>query len=98
MKFILREFQRQKRFTLLFTVNLTIGLLGFIILDALKRDFSALLLDASKTMLTADLEIAGRRDLTEDEHKTVQRLMIADAKRVRIKTLYSMIQGPDHGI
>lgn len=96
MKFILREFQRQKRFTLLFTVNLTIGLLGFIILDALKRDFSALLLDASKTMLTADLEIAGRRDLTEDEHKTVQRLMIADAKRVRIKTLYSMIQGPDH--
>lgn len=90
---IKREFFGSSRFTILFITNLCIGLLGFTVLDAFKRDFSDMLMGASKSMLTADFEVQARRPFTKKE-LTVIRDVLGNSKEVHKRTLYSMALSP----
>lgn len=91
---IKREFFGSSRFTVLFIANLCIGLLGFTVLDAFKRDFSKMLMAASKTMMTADFEVRARRPLTEHELSEVRSTLGDKSQEIHKKTLYSMAMSP----
>ena len=87
---IKREIFGGGRFTFLFILNLCIGLFGFSLLDAFKRDFSHLLKSASKTMMAADFAVSSRRAFTEPELSKV-RAKLEGHKEVAKKSLYSMV-------
>lgn len=91
-RLIIRELLSAKRFTILFTLNLSIGLLGFTVLDGFKRDFVQLLEGAAKDMLGGDLEISGRRDLTEEELKKADAILAQKQGKQYLRSFYSMAQ------
>ena len=74
-----RDLVRQPRFSLLFTLNLIIGLSGFLLVssfgDALKQHLEANL----KTLLTADLVVRSSRPLAAAEEETMTALAEAGA-------------------
>ena len=89
--FALRQMRREKRFTTFFIANLVLGLLGFTILDNMKRNFSRSLDESSRNMLTADLSVAARRPLTASESAKIMSLERASGTAaVQHRTLYSM--------
>ncbi|RYZ52878.1 MAG: hypothetical protein EOP07_18785, partial [Proteobacteria bacterium] len=59
-RYMLKELRNGPRFALLFVLNMSLGLLGFIALDALKRNFDDRLQDSAKTLMGADLSISAR--------------------------------------
>lgn len=91
LRLIIREFRGSKRLTWLFILNLTIGLIGFIVLDGFKRDFNRILSEASRTMLTADLRVSARRALSSEEVAKLQKALPASAEITKVISLYSMI-------
>jgi putative ABC transport system permease protein len=66
-RYATRELRNSPRFSLLFIANLTLGLLGFISLDALKRSFEDRLQGSARELLGADLSISARRKLGQED-------------------------------
>ncbi|SMF34482.1 ABC transporter permease [Pseudobacteriovorax antillogorgiicola] len=84
------ELVHNKKFSLLFLINLMVGLLGFVTLDGFKNSFQEQLQNASKRLLTADLSVAARRPLTEAEQTMVRNTVGDSAQISPVTTLYSM--------
>ena len=57
-----REIFNSRRFCLLFVLNLSLGLLGFIALDAFKVSLDQMLKANSKEFLSADISLATNHD------------------------------------
>lgn len=90
-RYALRELRNSPRFSLLFVANLTLGLLGFISLDALKRSFEDRLQGSARELLGADFSISARRKLSQDELAKASKILPAQAKNQEVMTLYSMV-------
>src|SRR4051812_25824703 len=88
-----RELRNSPRFCLLFIVNLSLGLVGFIALDTLKRSFSERLQASARDMLTADLSIAARRDFNPKELTDAEQALPPGTLHQDVLTLYSMVSG-----
>ncbi len=72
-----KEIRNNYKFSLFFVLNLSIGLIGFIALDSFKSSIEQHLVNNSKAILTADVQISSRFPLTEVETGLAERLLNA---------------------
>ncbi len=70
-KYIFRELSNNHKFSILFVLNLAMGLAGFIALDGFKVSLDQTIKAKSKVLLGADFGVSARRAITDDEKKTV---------------------------
>lgn len=75
LKMIYRELKSSPKFILIFTLNLTIGLLGLVSIETFKSSFSTELETRSKTILGADLAIHARTRVDEDKIRSIGPLL-----------------------
>jgi putative ABC transport system permease protein len=74
-KLAIREIKNSKNFSLVFIINLSLGLLGFVCLNSFNDSLNISLEGRAKTLLAADMTIGGRRDLTPEESKAANEVM-----------------------
>ena len=85
-----QEFFGNKKFSLIFTINLIVGLLGFLTLDSFKRQYAEELSSKSQENLSADFKVTSRNPFTNAQQKAISDNLPSKAKTQTIKTLYSM--------
>ena len=61
VKIALKNLRGNLSFTLFFILNLSIGLIGYTMLDGFKSSFKSSVESSSKEMATADLKISARK-------------------------------------
>jgi putative ABC transport system permease protein len=66
-----RELRNQKKWSLFFILNLSVGLSGFIALDAFKTSLQKNFRDNAKVNMSGDLSLGTRRLFNEDELKKI---------------------------
>lgn len=89
------ELLHNKRFSVLFIVNLMIGLTGFVALDGFKSSFEAQLQTSSKNLLSSDITITSRQGFTGADRNTI-RGVVGSAPVSEISKLFSMAKSPTH--
>lgn len=85
-----REIRNQIKFSLFFVLNLSIGLMGFLCLDAFKTSLDQNFQDNAKALLTADIEVSVRRKLTDAELGSARTAAGPSAQEGRAWELFSM--------
>ncbi len=98
LRYAYRELRNSPRFCLLFCLNMTLGLTGFIALDAVKRSFEDRLLASAKNMMAADLSISARRILSADEQQKVIASLPSGSKQQEVLSLYSMVSSTSRSL
>ncbi len=94
-RYMLKELRNGPRFALLFVLNMSLGLLGFISLDALKRNFRDRLQDSAKTLLGADLTMSSRRPITDLEGKMAIDSLPPGSVSQHLTSLFTMMATKD---
>lgn len=89
-----RELRNSKLFSLFFVFNLTLGLLGFVVLDTFKVALEQSLSARSKELLSADLAVGSRRELTEEESSLIDTSLPYGTKTGRLVEMYTMASSP----
>ncbi len=80
LKWVYRELLRSWKFGIFFIFNLSLGLAGYVSLEAFKVSLQDTLNQNSKAILSADLAVSARRELTENEKSAMQKIMSEDSK------------------
>jgi putative ABC transport system permease protein len=70
-----REITNSPRFTIFFALNIALGLVGFIVVDALKSSIDRSLSGKSREILGADFSISAFRSISESEINLIDSLM-----------------------
>ncbi|NJL24791.1 MAG: hypothetical protein HC902_06230 [Calothrix sp. SM1_5_4] len=70
MRLILAAFRRQKSLYVMWTLSLSLAVSGLVIIDVYRHSLTAMVKEQGRKILTADVTLSSRRDLSEDE-KTV---------------------------
>ena len=91
LKLASREIKNNLKYWFLFTLNLSIGLIGFTFIYLFRENITSTMEMKAKSLLTSDIAITGRRDLGEDELSSV-RQFFSDKKSgyTDLIELYSM--------
>lgn len=89
-RLILADLKQQRRFTALFVLNLTLGLVGFIALDSFRHNLQSALQARSRNVLGADLGISARHPISAEQAAAARKEIGEDAARSEIVELYSM--------
>ena len=89
-----RSLSRNLRFTLLFIVNLAIGLTGFMLIGSFGSSLHRHLDGNLREMLTADLVLQSSRPLTEQEVQTCEAIAGPGSSSAEQVAFYSMVKGP----
>lgn len=97
-RYAFRELRNSPRFCFLFCLNMTLGLTGFIALDAMKRSFEDKLQSSARNMMAADLAVSARRGLNEEESKKLLEALPRDARQQEVLTLYSMVSSSKRSV
>lgn len=66
-RWILREWKNNFRFSLLFILTLSIGMVGYLSLEILRSSLSLQLNEKSKNFLAADISLSAKRPITTSE-------------------------------
>ena len=88
-----RDLSRNRRFTLLFIVNLALGLTGFLVIGSFGSSLHRHLDSHLREMLTADLVLQSSRPLTEQEVATCREITGPDSTSSEQVAFYSMVKG-----
>ena len=91
-----REVINNKMFSVAFTLSLSLGLSGFLLLDAFKTSLTAHLDERSRSMLGADLRLAAERPLTPVEEQTLKDQLPSGSRERRELGLLSMVESQGH--
>lgn len=94
LKYIFSEIKNNWRFSILFVLNLALGLSGYVAIDGFQNSIDHTLEQKSKDVLGADLSISARRKITEVEKSLVQKINQAPVLSSEIVELYSMVSVP----
>ena len=94
-RYMLKELRNGPRFALLFVLNMSLGLLGFISLDALKRKFDDRLQTSARTLMGADLSVSARRPFTDLERKSALDALPQQTQSQGVTSLYTMAATSD---
>ncbi|AHZ85977.1 hypothetical protein Bb109J_c0318 [Bdellovibrio bacteriovorus] len=86
-----RELLRSWRFGLFFIFNLSLGLTGFVSLQAFNVALETEIKANAKSILSADLAVAARRELTDDEAKKMREVVPAGATEGKIYEFFAML-------
>jgi putative ABC transport system permease protein len=90
-KWATREIRNQMKFSLFFVLNFSIGLIGFLCLDAFKTSLDETFQANAKSLLSADVEVGVRRMLTEAELQKARSIAGPQAQEGRTWELFSMV-------
>ncbi len=91
LKLALRELAGNFRGSLFFTLNLALGLWGFILLDSFRLSVSHHLEAKSRELLTADMGISSLRPMTEKEERLAKEGLPDIQGESKIVSFFSMI-------
>lgn len=91
-----KEISNNYKFSLFFVLNLSIGLMGFIALDSFKHSIDQHLVNNSKAILTADVQISSRFPLTEVETDFAENLLGAPFVATDQISFLSMVAANDN--
>lgn len=75
LKIALRELRRSWRFGLFFIFNLSLGLTGFVSLEAFKQAIQSSIDANARAVLSADIAVSARRQITEAEHQAIRAIL-----------------------
>lgn len=91
LKLARRELKNNIRYWLFFSLNLTIGLVGFTFIFLFRENVADSLSARSTQLLSSDIAISGRRDVSGEEEKKVMDLMKPlQTDYTKLVSLYSM--------
>lgn len=93
-----RELVNNRRFSLYFIFNLVLGLSGLITLDSVRLNLSDTLQGQAKHLLTADVSVASRREITDDEELKLKGLLPKSSAVSRSTSLFSMVSTSGHSM
>ncbi len=91
LKLAWRELTRSWRFGVFFIFNLSLGLTGFVALQAFNGALDAEIKTNAKSILSADLAVAARRELTEDELKGMRSVLPAGVIEGKTYEFFAML-------
>lgn len=94
LKWALREILRNWRLSLFFILNVTLGLTGYISIEAFKDSLQKYLQQNSKVLLSADIAVSARRHLTESEMSLSRKMALqsAEAKESQVFEFFAMLR------
>ncbi len=72
LKLAASELLNQKKISLFFVLNLSVGLLSFLLLDSFERSLQIHLENNSKSIMTADIRVSGLRGFSAQEKTYLQ--------------------------
>ncbi|WP_413586143.1 ABC transporter permease [Bdellovibrio sp. HCB274] len=87
----IRELVRSWRFGLFFIFNLSLGLTGFVSLQAFNVTLQDELQKNAKNILSADLSVSARRELTQVEQDAMKSVLPAGTQTGRIYEFFAMM-------
>ncbi len=90
-KLVFKELKNHPLFVLLFVLNASLGLTGFITLDIFKNSIDQIVKSQSKEMMGADLSISARRPLNLKEKNLILKNIPKNSKESQIISTFSMI-------
>ena len=88
-----RDLARNRRFALLFICNLSIGLIGLLLVGSFARSVDRHLATHLREMLTGDLMVQSSRPLTGQEEEICRNIAGADSRFSRQIAFYTMVKG-----
>lgn len=91
LRWIRRELLRSWKFGLFFIFNLSLGLTGYVSLEAFKVSLQDTLAQNSRAILSADVAVSARRELTEAEKNAMTGLMAKDSVMSQTYEFYAMM-------
>jgi len=91
----LREIRNHWRFSGFFALNLALGFVGFVLLDAFEGSVEATLRERSRSFLGADAEVGSSRPLSADEVAALDAAAGQGARIARATALFSMASNGD---
>ena len=94
-KLIFKELFKEKKTVFLFTLNISLGLCGFMALESLKKSLGQTLYKHSKTMMGGDLSVSARRPLAKEEIQTAEQELPQFEAKSKIVESYSMVSAHD---
>lgn len=94
VRLALREIRNHPGFAAFFLLNLALGFVGFVTLDAFGSSVAETLRERSRAFLGADIEVRSRRPLGADERARFDALAGDGARIANATVLLSMAAGP----
>ena len=94
LKLIFKEIKAHPKFSLLFILNTSLGLCGFIALNIFKNSMDQTLHQHSQAMLGADMILSARRPILPKERQIVFQTAGSSIKESQITQTYSMVTNP----
>ena len=89
-----REIRNNRSFCLFYTLNLALGLVGFIGVNSFKSSLDLRVESESKELLGADLAIRARRAFSSEELSTARRSLPPETQEIKAIDFFSMAAGP----
>jgi len=96
LRLAVRAITNNRRFSALFIINLTIGLIGFIALNSFNHSLQTYLDDNLKKILTADFLVSSSRPFSPEANAVLDRLTGAIKNESHQIDFLSMAAGPAH--
>lgn len=90
-KWVIRELLRSWKFGLFFIFNLSLGLTGYVSLEAFKVSLQNSLSENSKAILSADIAVSARRSLTESEKSRMSEVMSGGSQMSETYEFFAMM-------
>lgn len=75
-------------------MNLSLGLVGFLTVDAFKLTIQSYINENSKKILSADIAIYARREITESEAKIVREILQPEVEPIQTYDFFAMLSSP----
>lgn len=88
-----REIRANRKFSFFFCMNLVLGLVGLLALDAFKDSLQSSMSSKSKFLLGADISISARRPISDAELAAARSVLGPNVQETQTLELYSMLQG-----
>lgn len=91
LRLALRELVRSWRFGLFFIFNLSLGLTGFVALQAFNSALSDQIKLNAKSILSADISVSARRELTAEEQNKMREVFPSETAESKIYEFFAML-------
>lgn len=96
-KYIFAEIKNNHRFSLLFVLNVALGLSGYVAIDGFQNSIDQTLEKKSRDVLGADLALSARREITDAEKKIVKSLAQTPVESTETIELFTMVSAETKG-
>ena len=92
IKYAFKELRARRGFAIMYILNLSLGLFGFVLLDGFKSSFEQSLQERSKNLMAADIRISARRLIEPEKRAGLAKILPPGSEFTEYKTVYGMIR------